>query len=358
MILPYEKVKIYSDGSHYIGIPHTTKPKKDRISEFEESIAVYMNDESNLEEGTTLFELVDKSENAPFSVEDEAVEQVIDDTVNEEKKAQDEPKTKKKRSKKNMTRKEMFETLYTKYKGFKKKKRRKAIIEEMLPLFKFRELAEEYVDKHIERKERNLISRRVRFYRKACLTEFNYFVTFTYDDKRHTEASFKKKLKSTLSSYASRRGWKYAGVWERGTQNRLHFHGLFYIPEGTLPGNGLEVVKDYSVKQKRVQTTLQNDYFRKHFGRNDFVEIFQKERMGESVAYIMKYIEKTGEKIMYSKGLPQYFVSDILEEDVVCPYGIEDKKLLLFDDFSCWEDGVYVGTVSQDTIAQMPKANT
>ena len=72
----------------------------------------------------------------------------------------------------------------------------------------------------------------------------------------------------------------------------------------------------------------------------------------------MKYIEKTGEKIMYSKGLPQYFVSDILEEDVVCPYGIEDKKLLLFDDFSCWEDGVYVGTVSQDTKAQMPKANT
>ena len=356
--MPYEKVKIYSDGSHYIGIPHTTKPKKDRISEIEESIAVYMNDESNLEEGTTLFELADKGENVSFSVEDEAVEQVIDDTEKEEKRTQDEPTKRKKRSRATLTRKEIFETLYTKYKGLKKRKLKKAILEEMTPLFKFKELAEEYVDKHIERKERNLISRRVRFYRKACLTEFNYFVTFTYDDKRHTESSFKKKLKSTLSSYASRRGWKYAGVWERGIQNRLHFHGLFYIPEGTLPGNGLEVVKDYSVKQKRVQTTLQNDYFRKHFGRNDFVEILQKERMGESVAYIMKYIEKTGEKIMYSKGLPQYFVSDILEEDVVCPYGIEDKKLLLFDDFSCWADGVYVGTVSQDTIAQMPKANT
>ena len=74
------------------------------------------------------------------------------------------------------------------------------------------------------------------------------------------------------------------------------------------------------------------------------------------MAYLMKYLEKTGEKIVYSKGLPQYFISDILEDDVVCPYGREDAKLLLFDDFSCWDEGVYVGQVGKETIAQLRKA--
>lgn len=29
---------------------------------------------------------------------------------------------------------------------------------------------------------------------------------------------------------------------------------------------------------------------------------------------------KTGEKIVYSKGLPQFFVSDVMDEDIVCPF--------------------------------------
>ena len=73
------------------------------------------------------------------------------------------------------------------------------------------------------------------------------------------------------------------------------------------------------------------------------------------MAYIMKYIEKSGEKIVYSRGLPQYFKSDILDDDVVCPYGMEDQKLLLFDNFSCFVDGVYVGEVSPEVIRQMKK---
>lgn len=73
-------------------------------------------------------------------------------------------------------------------------------------------------------------------------------------------------------------------------------------------------------------------------------------RKGEALAYLMKYLEKSGEKIVYSKGLPQYFISDILEEDVVTTMGLEDKKLLLFDDFNCFDEGVYVGVVSPDVI--------
>ncbi len=79
--------------------------------------------------------------------------------------------------------------------------------------------------------------------------------------------------------------------------------------------------------------------------------------MGEAVAYLTKYMEKTGEKIVYSKGLPQYFISDILDEDVVCTIGQEDRKLLLYDNFNCWDEGCLVGSVSKEVIAQMRKSN-
>ena len=79
--------------------------------------------------------------------------------------------------------------------------------------------------------------------------------------------------------------------------------------------------------------------------------------MGNALAYLMKYMEKTGEKIVYSKGLPQYFISDILDDDIVCTIGQEDKKLLLFDDFMCLDEGVLMGKVSPEVIEQMRKSN-
>ena len=63
------------------------------------------------------------------------------------------------------------------------------------------------------------------------------------------------------------------------------------------------------------------------------------------------------EAVQDSKGLPQFFVSDVMDEDVVCPFGLEDKKLLLYDDFLCWDEGVFVGTVSKEVINRMSKEN-
>jgi hypothetical protein len=71
----------------------------------------------------------------------------------------------------------------------------------------------------------------------------------------------------------------------------------------------------------------------------------------------MKYIEKSGERIVYSKGVKTYFISDIIDDDVVCTIGNEDRKILLFDDFSCFDEGVFVGEVSRETIKQMRKTN-
>ena len=154
-----------------------------------------------------------------------------------------------------------------------------------------------------------------------------------------------------------RRNWKYVGVWERSPEKkRLHFHGLFYIPDGAMVGELIEV-HDYSPIKKKVQHTIQNTYFNERFGRSDFKPVEDRRMLGEAVAYLTKYMEKTGEKIVYSKGLPQYFISDILDEDVVCTIGQEDRKLLLYDNFNCWDEGCLVGPVSKEVIAQMRKSN-
>ena len=178
--------------------------------------------------------------------------------------------------------------------------------------------------------------------------------TFTYSDEKHTEETFRRRLKETLSNFSNRKGWRYIGVWERSPERkRLHFHGIFKIPE--MVGE-LREVKDYSFITHNMQTTFQNAYFGERFGRNDF-EALDKRDLSGAITYLLKYIEKSGEKIVYSKGLPQYFISDVLEEDIVCTCGIDDRKLLLFDDFTCLDEGTVTGKVSEEVISLMRKSN-
>ena len=193
--------------------------------------------------------------------------------------------------------------------------------------------------------------------RKASLTNFNYFVTFTYSDELHTEETFRKKLANTLKHLVARKGWKYVGVWERGSDtDRLHFHGIFHIPDGSMIGE-LTEVEDYDTRRHRRQKTLQNTHFLKHFGRNDFKPICHPDDVSSAVKYITKYMEKSGERLVYGGKLPTYFQSDILEDDIACPIGIDDRKALLFDNFTCIDDGTIVGNVSPEVIDQMPKCN-
>jgi len=343
--MPYGEAKVYFDGSHYIAIPHTEKPTKPRKKPIEEEITIFKESEEN--EGS---EVVASEPSNSFENEQiEKDEQVIKDEQIEPS----EPKIER-----IITKKELFEELYTKYIDLKRKDRKKKIIEEMLPHFEKREHCESYVQIHMDRKQRNLICRRIRMCRKANLANFNYFCTFTYDDKLHTEQSFKKKLRNCFKNLCLRKNWKYMGVWERAPKtNRLHFHGLFEIPKDSMPGVLLSV-KDYDTKKHKMQVSNQSTYFNEKFGRSDFKEIDEQEkRLGNALAYLMKYIEKSGEKIVYSKGLPQFFISDIMDEDVICTIGQEDKKLLLFDNFNCWDEGVLIGRVCPEVIEQMRKCN-
>ncbi len=292
----YQKSKVYYDGSHYIAIPQENFKRK----QF-----------NRKRSKTTTTTIVDQT-------------------------------------------KQKFETAYAESQSLPKRERKKYIAEKMRSEFSTTEQAIDYIEQNIERKKNNLAKRRVRLWRKIYLQEWNYFVTFTYDSQKHTEETFKARLRNTLKHLVSRKEWKYIGVWERSPdKQRLHFHGIFHIPQmiGTL-----EQVNDYSTKSHRKQITYQNTHFLKYFGRNDFKEISAIE-IPQAVRYLLKYIEKSGEKLVYGGDLPTYLVSDILDEDIVCPIGIEDKKALLFDDFTCVDDGLLMGKVSADIIKQMPKAN-
>ena len=344
--MSYGETKVYFDGSHYIAIPHTVRPTKRRIKPIEDEITIVQDEETK-----------ESSLDGNFEGLSSSIEENIDKNTEKAKKnVENNEKTTQKAIK--VTHKELCEVLYKKYIDLKRNERKKKIIQEMKPYFKDKEACEAFVILNFQRKQRNIIVRRIRMCRKANLANFNYFCTFTYDNKLHTEESFKKKLKTCLRNLCFRKQWKYMGVWERAPEtNRLHFHGLFYIPKNTNPGKLFEK-RDYSFSSHKMQESIQSEYFNNRFGRSDFKEIDENERrLGNALAYLMKYIEKTGEKIVYSKGLPQYFISDIMDEDVVCKIGQEDKKLLLFDNFKCWDEGCLIGEVSPEVIEQMRKEN-
>ena len=293
--MAHEKAKVYFDGSHYIAIPHTESPT------------------------------ARKSGGTSYRTENNEMKQAVKAALKGTK-------------------------------GKKRKEKFAELVETLRPQFESEEKTAEFVTAEMERILRNLIVRRTRLARKINLGNWNYFCTFTYDDKKHTEDSFKRKLRDCFKKMCYRKGWVYIGVWERSpTNDRLHFHGLFNIPENAMVGD-LTEHRDYSTKARKMQTTMQNSYFTKRFGRNDF-EPIEKQELGRATAYLMKYIDKSGERIVYSKNTPTYFISDIMDDDVACTIGQEDKKLLLFDNFSCFDNGVYVGEVSPEVIKQMPKSN-
>lgn len=331
--MPYSKVKVYSDGSHPIGIPYEPNPyvrKRRKLPEEVITVTEPAEDVSAMPDNDVVVG------NEPAQTERENIPTV--------------PKQRQ------MTRKELFEELYQKSVGMKKRERKAYVQREMLPYFKDSISCRAFVENNFNRKHRNMICRKTRLWRKINQQTFNYFVTFTFDDKKHTEESFQKALNTCLQHFSSRKDWLYIGAWERAPETgRLHFHGIFYIPEGAMSGK-LEEVRDYDTRKKRMQTIQQNTFFAERFGRNEFRPIHHSSELPQMVKYLMKYIEKSGGKLVYSRGLYQYFETDIMDEDIICPYGLEGRKFILFDDFGCWIEGEYIGQSSdREVIARLPK---
>ena len=334
-------MKVYFDGSHYIGIPHREKPKR-KIED--EEIINQVNEMAVVEFDEC------ESESKPFLDEETTLYEPKTDFE------QNSAKINSIGSNNNIqSLDELFEELYKKSVGKKRAAQRDYIIKNMRDRFSNIIVAEKYIDEKFEKKIRNVIVRRMRLARKLSLNEFNYFVTFTYDDKKQTRDSFKTRLRKSLSNFASRSNWQYAGVWEgQGENERLHFHGIFNIPEGTMPGELVEK-NDYSIRLHRRKKTTTNTFFEKKYGRCDFDLIETPALKGEAMRYLMKYIEKSEEKIVYSRGLARYIVSGIENDDIICSFDEFDSKFILYDNFNCWHEGEFVGQISQDLINKMPK---
>lgn len=362
----FPEAKIYHNGSHFIGIPHTTVRRKKRGESKEEIFVVSEGDaEGKKASILPVLEEMDTDMDAelecPFQDEIDAYYEgkrqvkvnLNIDSVSSKAEKQPKPKLQ------CVTHASEFKRLDEESKDMKIKAKKQYILKGIKRLFKNDKAAEYYVDKKIYNKWRAVHERRKRFMRKAYLNRFNYFATFTYDDKKHTEESFRRKLKTSLNHLANRNGWKYMGVWERGDDtNRLHFHALVKVPEGELQGR-LEEKIDFNFKTHRRKKTTRHSYFNEKFGRTDFEPIIENDMAYiAAIEYILKYVAKTGERIVYSRGLPMYLISDINSEDVLCRVGIEDRKLVLYDKFGCWDEGEYLGAMGEETKKRMRGATS
>ncbi len=343
----YQESKVYHDGSHYIAIPPSSNPCKRREKPPEELVTVVEEQMDNT--------AAPKSNNDESATEFVKQQNTVSEATETAEKKDEKPKQKVERK---ATRTDLFNEYWIEAQDLAKNKRRKFLIDKMRPYFNSEIAAKSFVERKTEAKIKSIIARKTRFIRKAYMNDFNYFFTFTYDDKKHNELSFKKGLLTSLKNYSYRYGWKYMGVWERGSKtDRLHFHGLFWVPDNTMPGEVIEK-NDFDFKSHKRKLTIQNTYFNERFGRCD-VEPIRKGILpyDRALGYILKYIAKTGEKIIYSRNLPMYVISDIDENDVVCRCGVEDKKLLLFDNFVCWDEGELIGEISAETKKRLRTSN-
>ena len=143
--MAYENTKVYFDGGHYIAIPHTTRPQQKRKEKIE--------------------------------------------------------------TQKEIELKEIADKVFKESKGKRKKYKAKKLLEEITKKLENESLAMEYSREYMNKQLRNLIERRKRLVRKVYIGNWNYFCTFTYNDKLHNEDSFKRKLKDCFKKLSYRKGW-------------------------------------------------------------------------------------------------------------------------------------------------------
>lgn len=191
----------------------------------------------------------------------------------------------------------------------------------------------DYIIRFVKNERDNLKGRKGLFKRKALNNDWNYFVTFTYDDKKHDEESFVKTLKKKLQNLHTNHGWLYMGCFERSDKERLHFHGLVHVPNGKMRGNIIEE-SYYSTKTHKRETAFVNDEFNNKIGRNDFKAITKLDlTFSNALDYILKYIGKSENRIVYSRGIKDdyYALMDVAEENIICRVSEKSPYILLGD---------------------------
>ena len=160
--MPYSQVKVYSDGSHYIGIPYEPNPRaRNCRPRYEEVIEVK---EPVVDTEVGIDEELPDAVTEPMEQSSDNVHEKSAPTVVRQ-----------------MTRKELFDELYRQTFGMKKREQKSYIVKEMLPYFKDGPSCRAFVEQNNRYTyNRNMICRRTRLWRKDSTTSVsNYFVTVT-----------------------------------------------------------------------------------------------------------------------------------------------------------------------------------
>ncbi len=210
---------------------------------------------------------------------------------------------------------------------------------------------EEAVSPIVKKELHKYYERVKRFRRKAYLHPWNYFTTFTYNDAVLTEEAFKRRLPVCLSHLHTRREWNYMGVWERGELGgRLHFHALLHVPETQMVG-AIYPERYYDFKSRSMRTANRNTFFDLKYGRSDFTHLNERDvRKGPVLHYLLKYLLKSDERIIYSRGIPTELTYFIPESDVILEYQDFCTKAIISDDFWAFNQNLEdVNTFIQDT---------
>lgn len=217
---------------------------------------------------------------------------------------------------------------------------------------------DEYLGQKVEGAMHNFYARKKRFKRKGYLNEWNYFITFTYDGKKQlangkiqTEVEFRERLRKCLSNLHTRYGWKYMGVFERAPETRrLHFHALAYVHDGKMIGK-IEEMRSYSRADHEWKTRQENDFFAKRFGVNDMQVVDgEGDSKQRSINYILKYIGKDNERIVYSRGIPTECYKILTGTDIASEYLDFCSHFVLYDDVVSWHDDVLLENRSETEI--------
>lgn len=324
--------KVYNDGGAFIGIRKVESNSAPRRKPAQEELIAVKYDSKN--EG-----------NAVAIVHDEDYENMIDPVLcgNECENARITTLT------------EEFKRFYRQTVGMRWKKRRKYVTDKMRSYFDHEDDLQYFISHKMHNAYRASMVRLNRCKRRVALHGLDWFCTFTYDDKKMAEEEFAKKLLNTLRHFASRKGWKYMGAWERGEKGRLHFHALLNIPEGTMSGE-VQKRKEYDPVRKRVVTCNINTFFEKTFGRNTFDKLSSiAMRYSRTAEYIVKYLEKDGGRLICSRGLDTFIETQIDEEDIITALHpdelYDDRKYILFDYFKVWgRNGEYLGTFNRSLL--------
>ncbi|MBE6531399.1 MAG: hypothetical protein E7679_04855 [Ruminococcaceae bacterium] len=163
-------------------------------------------------------------------------------------------------------------------------------------------LDKEEIGELIKKEATRIHNKKKRYRRKLGWFRPNWFVTFTYDDKLTDPESFERKLRRCLANLAYRNNWRYIGAREYGEEKgRLHFHFLMFIPEGSMVG---QLFTDYHWNGFKREFFTNNTFFHERFGDTEFKPVQGSDLVsGRLSDYLVKYIEKQDQRLIYSRGL-------------------------------------------------------